>query len=89
MEWIKIKEQPPKDYDDVIISDGESVAVAHLGDYRPIDTKKKGWDKRKKELTWHVPHFVDAEWTGVCWLQEMKEIIYWMPLPNIPSGGKI
>lgn len=79
-EWIKIEDKLPEEFIDVLVSDGENVAVAYQG----VFSNEK--PKNTNILQWHVPNFIDAEWTGVCWLSDdIKKITHWMPLPEIPN----
>ncbi len=80
MGWIKIEDQIPEAFMDVLVSDGENVAVAFQGSFSNNKPKKP------EILLWHVPNFIDSEWTGVCWLSnDIGEITHWMPLPEKPN----
>jgi hypothetical protein len=79
MEWHKIKEFPPRNYEKILISDGNVIFVGYLHFYKDSDGTENiiCWSSNPNEYVKGHASFV-------------AEIIplYWMPLPKQPELNK-
>jgi hypothetical protein len=80
MQWNKFEEIKPDSVRDILVSNGVDVFAVC---YWPSEKRPK----RKAKIT--EPSYVEAEWTGVCWLEEgidLERCTHWAEMPEFESS---